>query len=126
MAIHKIIKDHLEEHNFDGLFNKEGMCACLTEHIGPSWCVEADCQPGYLTKASDSYSVTKDGAQLIGPEKDEDDLLTLIASTYFKALDSIGIMATQEHVSAIAAEICSVVEQHYETAKATHDADGLS
>lgn len=45
-----IIKDHLEENNYAGLFNREGECGCAVDDLQPcsdGLCAEL-CEPGYL------------------------------------------------------------------------------
>lgn len=47
MTVYEIVKKHLEEHGFDGLFNSDGECACLASELAPCGGEIADCEPGY-------------------------------------------------------------------------------
>ena len=49
MDVIEIVREYLEEKNFDGLFSEFGECACLTNDLVPCDSCFDLCQPGYRT-----------------------------------------------------------------------------
>ncbi len=45
----EIVEEYLRKHGYDGLYNSDGECACLTEGLlpAPGDCGLAECEPGY-------------------------------------------------------------------------------
>jgi hypothetical protein len=51
-----IIKQHIKENGFDGLYNCEGECGCIMSDIAPCDRIETDtCHPGYLQADKEEY-----------------------------------------------------------------------
>lgn len=49
MTVKDIVREYLADHGYDGLYNAELDCACLTDDLGPCDDWRADCCPGYKT-----------------------------------------------------------------------------
>ncbi|MCP4899712.1 MAG: hypothetical protein GY906_22330 [bacterium] len=47
MSVRDIVKKHLEENGFDGLYWWNGECGCKTDDLAPCGEIGADCEPGY-------------------------------------------------------------------------------
>lgn len=43
----RIVKQHLIEHGYDGLYNSRGDCGCETSDLSPGACLEEQCAAGY-------------------------------------------------------------------------------
>jgi hypothetical protein len=52
--VEEIVKKFLTDNEFDGLFNVDGECACLTGHLAPCGNISGMCEAGYLKSATNS------------------------------------------------------------------------
>jgi len=71
--VREIIKLHLIQNGFDGLYNPEEPCDCLVLNLAPCGEPDVDCMPGYRTdfKAKDQCGCVMEGTDHwhIGQEK---------------------------------------------------------
>ena len=47
MNLKEIVKKYLKDHGYDGLFDRDGECACETDDLFPCDNPSAFCRPGY-------------------------------------------------------------------------------
>lgn len=55
MNVREIIKKHLEDNGFDGLYNTDGECACLKDDLLPCQDDSQECEPGYKGPCNGSF-----------------------------------------------------------------------
>jgi hypothetical protein len=48
MDVGRIVAEYLEAHGYDGLWNPDGECACLTNDIGACEQIYHECQAGWM------------------------------------------------------------------------------
>ena len=46
----EIVRVHLEQNGYDGLFNEDAGCACENGDLAPCMEIGADCEAGYKTE----------------------------------------------------------------------------
>lgn len=54
-TVHDIVKAHLTENEFDGLFNEDCGCACQLSDLFPCGECFDCCEPGYKTECDGPY-----------------------------------------------------------------------
>ena len=46
-TVKEIVKEYLEKNGYDGLYNENGACGCLTDNLNPCGEPFDECKPGY-------------------------------------------------------------------------------
>ncbi|ULJ68139.1 hypothetical protein [Wielerella bovis] len=54
-SIQEIIKIHLEQNGFDGLYNSAAECGCLLDDLMPCDQPNPNCQAGYMAQGDGIY-----------------------------------------------------------------------
>jgi len=64
-----IVEQHLTANGYDGLFNSDADCACVTSDLAPCGQIGHDCRAGYKHDRTDGWCIS--GSKEPPTEEDE-------------------------------------------------------